>query len=470
MTWMHAALRKPGPGESANLAEVVAPLRPGVLRFGGGLWANSTGWDRSNSVQEWSTQVPWRWTNAAGAQFSYSYTHVYNAQMVDSLGAFARGLGAEVMVQANVCDNNPAMWADLVRYANVEHGYQFQYWELGNELSLGDNWKCLGSKNEKDAAQEYARRFVAYRQAMTAVDPAIKLVGPATHQPSDNGRWIPPLLAAVAATGKPVDVVSWHRYPLEGSLSLSAVDDGLLDIQSRQGMVDSVLADVRRTLSGARIPGAQTAVTEINTHVSDTAPINAGHLGALWMLDILPRAAYNGLDMDVWYNLYDDTDFGLIASDGSNEPTALSVRPTYYGMLMLSQYFGDTLVESKTGDPRQRVVVWASRDSKDPSTLKLLLLNLRGKSVKATIAVSGFTPAGGSAYVMASTDPTSLAKSSINGGTTINGASIATAAGKVQPSVAAIPPRSIEGISGQAVAYDLPPYSAAALVLTGTAG
>lgn len=126
-------------------------------------------------------------------------------------------------------------------------------------------------------------------------------------------------------------------------------------------------------------------------------------------------------------------------------------------------------MESQTGDPDEQVVVWASKDSRDPDKLKLILVNMKGTSQSVNIDVAGFTPRGGVYYALTNPNPTDLISSSVESGrTTINGASVDTRPGMVQASIDAIPARPVTGIDGQQVSYSLPPYSAVALVLQGS--
>jgi len=487
-TWEYAANRKAGPMEHANLAEVAKALEPGILRFAGGLWVNGTGWDRSNAQQEnYDPARKWNWTDPdTGARFPFGYWHVYNAAMIDSLGAFAKAVGADVMMQINICDNNPKMWADLVKYANVEHTYDFKYWELSNELSLDNNWQwCLGKATETEAVQEYANRFLAYRTALLAVDPTLKFMGPVTHQPwwlsavwqeTPTGglpysNWLPPLVDTAAKSGRILDVASWHRYPMWDPLSLSYVRTRLFDIGVRKNMVNDVMAEVHRLLQVYNSQGTQTAITELNTHVNDNIATNSNHIGALWMLDILPRYAYNGLDMNIWYDLEDSTYFELVTNNGGNTPTQIFARPTYYGMLMLSRYFGDQMVESSTSDSAEQFVVWATRDTADPAKLKMILVNMKDTAGTASINIAGFTPTNGIAYELTNANPTDLTLASADPAThteRINGVKIDTSTGNVESSINAIPPKTITGISGNTVTYALPAYSAAALVISST--
>jgi hypothetical protein len=84
------------------------------------------------------------------------------------------------------------------------------------------------------------------------------------------------------------------------------------------------------------------------------------------------------------------------------------------------------MVRSDTSDPEKKVVVWASTDSTEPGTLKLMLVNLSGDVASTQVQVSGFEPVSGEAYVMASSDPLSMVDPDAytNHTTTINGVRI----------------------------------------------
>ena len=161
--WIWGGIRDPASAKRRALIDATSYLRPGIFRFAGGLWANKVGWDRSNTA-------PWNglWTYTdPDTGLGYSYKHSYRAEIIDSYADFAAQLGAETVIQVNICDNNPKMWADMITYTNVEKGYNFKYWELGNEIDLKD---CI-------TPTEYANRFVVYQAALKAVDPSIKVRG-----------------------------------------------------------------------------------------------------------------------------------------------------------------------------------------------------------------------------------------------------------------------------------------------------
>ena len=487
--WLWGGIRDLTSAKRKALQDATSYLKPGVIRFAGGLWVNRTGWSRSGAAPD---DGAWTYTDPVTSQ-TYSYTHAYKPSLIDSYAQFARDLNAQTVMQVNICDNNPAMWADLLRYTNVEHTYNFKYWELGNELDLDT---CVTSA-------QYAQRFAAYATALKAVDPAIQLLGPVPTMPYKTA-WYQDLLGQV---GSGLDVLTWHWYQLTnwssdpttfayegGSVAAlleyrnnvgSVCHDGFgcygqdtpltrLDRMTyRRGIAEAmkqtVIAPYRQTY-----PQAKTAITEMGSHVSlYESPINSNHIAAIWLGDMLGRWAYNGLDILTYYSLEDGgtsggNSRGLLGIDNNQ---TLDVRPIYSTAFLYAQHFGDMMVQSSSDDPEQKAVVWASTDSKDPGALKLMLVNLKGTSVVSNLQVQGFTPTVGYAYEMTSTDPLSLSSPFpyTNPTTTINGVAIldyqvATPA-VFQNAIAAIQPKQVTASTN--FTYTLPAYSVVALTLRG---
>lgn len=84
-----------------------------------------------------------------------TYAFHYGIDEIDNLALFSQQSGAEVIIQVNVSNNDPYMWADMLRYTNIENDYNFKYWELGNEL---DHESSQGSEAGMDAATYQARQ------------------------------------------------------------------------------------------------------------------------------------------------------------------------------------------------------------------------------------------------------------------------------------------------------------------------
>ena len=187
-------------GKRDAIIDATNYLEPGIIRFAGGLWANRVGWDRDGQTS--SDDGEWTWTDPdTGQDFNFTYTHVYKPEMVDSFADFRTQLNSQAIIQVNVCDNNLKMWQDLVRYANIEKGYDFEYWEIGNEQSLDS---CGLNPTS------YAERYADYQEALKAIDPSIKILGPIAHQPTFQ-NWED---ALVDEMGDDLDVLAWHWYQL----------------------------------------------------------------------------------------------------------------------------------------------------------------------------------------------------------------------------------------------------------------
>lgn len=486
--WIWGDIAEPDSSRRLALIEAAKQIKPGVIRFAGGLWANGVGWDRADAAP---IDGDWTFTDSqTGEQFEYR--HAYKPTMIDSYARFAAEVGAETIMQINVCDGNPAMWADLLHYTNIENDHTFRYWEIGNEIDLDD---CISH-------DEYARRFVEYSAALKAIDPTIMVIGPSVAEPF-NTEWFS-ILDAPQDGGRP-DVLSFHWYQLTrwnddpttlsyqfGSrqalfshdlavgescqsgfgcpgdqVSLSRLDRILNRRAFPEAMKQEVFDPAR-----ARAPDTLMALTEMGVHSTrHEEPINGNHVAALWLADVLGRWAYNGLDILTYFSFEDGTDShgqtrGLIGLDGQS---VLDVRPTFITEWLYAAHFGDVMVETESNYFDQQVVAWASIDSDDPGSLKLMMVNLTNRSETVNLAVNGFVPAIGEAWVMVSADPLSDSdpESFAGNKTTVNGVAIpdvdiakSEEFGKLLNS---IQPGSVE-VATQ-FKYTLEPYSVVALTL-----
>ncbi len=428
--WLWGNIAELDSPRRAALLETARGIDPGVIRFGGGLWANSVGWDRIGQAPE---DGEWTFTEPETGE-RFTYRHAYKPEMIESYARFARDLNAETIMQINVCDNNPIMWADFLHYTNVENRWGFKYWELGNEIDLAE---CI-------SLEEYERRFVTYSAALKEVDPDIIVLGPSTSEPFRT-EWYD---ALPSASGGQPEALSFHWYHLtrwnedpthfsyqagslealfahtrvvgescQGGFGCPGDDVPLsrLDrIYARRGFAEAMKQEVFDPLRRTN-PDVITALTETGVHASrHEVPINGNHIAALWLADMLGRWAYNGLDILTYYSFEDGTDGvgqtrGLIGLDGAE---VLDVRPTYITEWLYANHFGDMMVESETNYFDQELVAWASKNSSDPNALQLMIVNLSGKRETVNFEVSGFelnanTQAG--AYVMSSDAPLSRA-------------------------------------------------------------
>lgn len=200
VNWEHA-WGKPFPNKVPGLSSALSAIRPGLIRYAGGLWANSVGFDRT------SQRAPYTSWQSNGQTY---YFH-YGLDEVDDLGLFANSVNADVMIQGNISNNDPAMWADMVKYTRKEKNYRFTSWEFGNELDYDADHKMTGT--------EYAARIPGYINAIKAIDPTVGIRGAAVAygvvQDDSNpalSDFLTKPVPAAHSTGKDLDGLSWHWY------------------------------------------------------------------------------------------------------------------------------------------------------------------------------------------------------------------------------------------------------------------
>ncbi len=138
--------------------------------------------------------------------------------------AFCEAAGAEPVLTLAVYWGGPADGADLVEYLNAPNDgrnpnggvdwaatragdghpkpYGVRWIEFGNESDHGDH------QGTRYTVQEYARRYLAYRKVMRAIDPNVKLGAVLSTGGLFDG-WNQPLLDAI---GHEVDFVVHHPY------------------------------------------------------------------------------------------------------------------------------------------------------------------------------------------------------------------------------------------------------------------
>jgi hypothetical protein len=489
---------RPYPNDSPKLRELTRLIKPGVLRHAGGLLSNHVLWDRSNHQFYPANGNDQRmFLDPAGTGTNYdangvatlvpaTYQVAYQADEIDNVAAFAAYVGADVMLEVNVLTADPAMWADLVHYANVEHHYGFRYWELGNEL---DNEYAGGLPSVIGA--DYVERYRRYTRALRAVDPGVLITGPATAAYEEDGyfqaftRFIDPLtLDPEVLSGRMLDALSIHYYPRWNGAGPVSWSDmflyGAPDDASARQFASASMQRKRALLDQRGFTNAIVAVTEFDAIAAD-APTknNLNHANALFMADMLPRLASGGADIVCHWDLFDwssgpgASNFGLIDNanaqasiDGQGHfilvNDAFQPNPVYYAYFMLAQLFGDRLIASTSSAP-DTVSFWAASNSANPSVVTALAVNFNGESVRASLDFGGATPESVNVWTLANPDFVNAAdKNIVMTGTTINGLKIdATSAESINTSARAIlDSPAVVTPSGATLDRLLPPYSA----------
>ncbi len=467
VNWEHG-WGKPYPNEVKGLAMALKAAHVGIIRYAGGNWSNSVAWDRT------SARTPYTgWPDPKNGPYWFSY----NSAEIDSVAQLAHDIGAEVMIEVNISTSDPAMWADMVKYTNVEHSYGFKYWELGNEFDL-DQGKSAPNPDE------YAARVKLYLDAMMDIDPGIKITTAAAASPyeatragyndniTDLSQYLTKSYAIVSSKGRKIQALTYHWYQACNSTEITDLQryawPGLAENSWRNNFsrkqADLLPGRIITELTKGTIPQG---ISELNFDSCNfDNPLNGNFLNALWTSDVIGRLAYNGVDFATRWQGYGTQAFSLLYADEASKPTHLYARPAYYTYLMYANYFGDQMVESTTND-NSRLSIWAARDSADPSKLKLIVTNLSDTDITTQIQIPGFSSRTAQVYQMKSANPTDSSPASLTAAVTINDTSIDLS--DVVSSIASIKPQTL-AVAGAFPDYTFSAYSATAIILTGDFG
>jgi hypothetical protein len=302
----------------------------------------------------------------------------------DSFITLCEKMGAVPTISVRLLGGTPEAAAQLVRYANIEKGYQIRYWSIGNEPDLFERLPNV----EYDTVR-FNREWRAIAMAMKAVDSTILLMGPelsggyssnfATNPKDTAGRdWMTEFLKA---NGDLTDIVTYHRYPFP----LSNYADNVTIDQLRQDPPEwtrtiRYLRDLIYATTGHDLP---IAVTEAN---SNSAPVVQGeaspdsYYNAIWWADILGRM--------IDANVFMVNQFVLTTASGQSGGWGLiaisGVRPTYY-VYQMYHNFGTEKVYAASGIPG--VSVYAAK--REDGTLTIMVINLTDNEQRVPLQLIG---------------------------------------------------------------------------------
>jgi len=188
----------------------------------------------------------------------------------------AAALKADLMVTVNVGTGSADEAADWVRYHNRDTGQRVNIWEVGNELYMkGD------LSGGHMSAETYAQRFLAYAQAMRAVDPSISVgaIGGLNYgrfRFIDDSRWTEKLLRAAAPQ---IDFLAIHNAyapVMIGASDKTDVRAAYRAMLAAPRLIEANLRDVSALLAKHEAPGRRIgiAITEWGPffHILPTSP------------------------------------------------------------------------------------------------------------------------------------------------------------------------------------------------------
>jgi hypothetical protein len=218
------------------------------------------------------------------------------------------------------------------------------YWEPWNEPDLNIETPCAPSNGLGITPAQYVTMWNAVTQAMLAVDPTLKFVGPATSGgqfgSTSYNTYVTDLLSG--ATVKPA-AISFHGY---GYWDNSVSDQTIFDGDSTgSGGIKNIVADTQAMHSLA--PSTPLWIDEVNVNAAwgndpYSRPWNA--FSAAWWGSLFSQVAPLGVAMIHQYDVVDAPQFGLI-----DDQTGATRLP-YWEQSVLNSAFppGSTMVSSSS--------------------------------------------------------------------------------------------------------------------------
>jgi hypothetical protein len=354
----------------------------GLLRYGGGSYADYYGWQTNTDIQTCIWGNPFG--SFTGAPFPYDTTAPFTGASCDNtdslpfdqFSAQAKAIGAGSFVTVNYGSGTPAEAAAWVSHSLSTAGDSVALWEVGNE-NYGcwevNNWLAQPPENfqgykpndytnvngvtenatcpqvtQGDAqgtqtlATSYAVNARQFMVAMKQADPAAQIGVPWAFGSQVGGAAVPDNTewndTVLGQDGRFVSFVDAHYYPF--SFSGATGGSNPTDQQVLQSLmsVPSLYGQIRGELD-ARDPGAQVVVgeTDVSNNETNTVCTPTGALFAAG--DVLSWLSAGARSVDWWdMNNYGNTtaactnpDYGMFTSGSPPAP-----ETPYYGYVLAS--------------------------------------------------------------------------------------------------------------------------------------
>ncbi len=306
----------------------------------------------------------------------------FDSAELDEAIAYIKGVGAEPLLQvpalADEAGEEPTVEtaATMVTYVNITNDYRVRYFSIGNEPDL---YVEQGDKPAGYTAEEYCLTFRQFAEAMRAVDPDIRLVGPdlSWKYQSGSNDWLTPFLEGC---GDIVDVVAVHRYPVDPT-----------ETHREQAFADAeglrrVISGLRNKMDAVGMGDKPLGLTEVNitwdgepaTSTLDASP--GTFYAGMWAADTLGVALEEGLWSYAFWSISEGWTLGML--DG------VTPRPIYHMVKMYADHFGPTAVE--VTEVPSGFSAYAGRSAGNDATV-VMVLNKTATASEQTIRIQSAT-------------------------------------------------------------------------------
>ncbi len=346
--------------------------------YGQNYWSWIEGWgDTVNGALGLAQSLGIKVLRAGGGNNDRQDPESFDSRQVDEFISYCQAVGAEPILQVPILSGNANNAANIVAYCNITKGYNIKYWEIGNEPDL---YHDMGDRVSY-TVEDYINDFNTYVDAMKAVDPQIKIVGPDLgwkYWPPDND-WLTPFLNACKDK---VDIISVHRY--QGDAASCTIENAMKDADKFRANLNSL----QNIMNICGVSNKPLAITE--THVSWEAEQQKSNQPAspqtfyagLWVADTIGVA----LEYNLWSLLFWSISEGN--TTGFVDNITFNPRPSYYAMQMYTTHFGTSML--RVVSVPSGFSVYASRSAGNDRTI-LMVINKNNSNAHETIKFQDFS-------------------------------------------------------------------------------
>lgn len=355
--------------------------RPGLIRIPGGSWGDELVWNgngvRDGKSLDGSKFVNGRWQIdysayqpgfRAGANGKLSDFH--GNIDVKAMHEFIRDCGGSAVVTVNAGTGTPEMAAEWVRWTKANN-YPVSYWEIGNELEGQWEQGHYRPDGKEMTGEKYADIYLAFAKAMKAVDPTIKVGGPAA---SNDGVVLGAALLEKAADY--VDFISYHTYPANSHQGTPKLFEE----------ADSILAGMKKVRALIREKAPQRAdkieigITEWHVGIHE-GPRTVNEISGPWCAKWIGRMIEAGVDFANVWDLFSQTAQGGHGIFGKDE--ALTPRGPFWALQLWSQHMSGKVVATSVANDSAKAEATLSAFA----TVNAVLLINENESEPATTRV-----------------------------------------------------------------------------------
>jgi hypothetical protein len=301
-------------GAHGDLVTLLRSLGPGLLRFGGITADENVAWSDAQTPRP-----PWA-------------TSVIGPVQMKAIGRLARASGWQVLLTVGLAHFEPQAAAREVASAHAALGPYLAAVEIGNEA---DAYGRHGFRPEPWLAQGYQEDVSAYREAIAALTPGVRIAGPDV---SGSGAF--PEWGYAEAVAQTPALLTGHHYPLGCAQMPPPSIESLLSAATRGREAHSL----ETYLSISRPHNIPFRVDETNSvSCGGVAGISDTFASALWATGYIAQAMAAGtVGINLQGNPTNCTGYTPLCAPSPAALNAgqLRAEPDWYALLLTHSLIG----------------------------------------------------------------------------------------------------------------------------------